>query len=189
MFSKRQISNIQSIIQERVDALANVLVDYHKADKVVQLDIGFTAFSGDIIGEFAFAKKFAAIESPNFVDTFHEAFRAAVQGSHIAVHLPWVFPLMKSLPDSVVAKMNPPMTKLLNLQKVRSNDSSSSLRFPPTRPKPPSMLILSTSFRNLKNRSRTSSTRKTPTSNLTTPPSSTKCSKATFPRKKNPPSA
>jgi hypothetical protein len=108
----------EPIIQERLDALFRRLREYTTPRKVVPLTLAFTAFSQDIICQFAFARHFHRVESPGFEDTLRDAYQAAAQSSHLALQFPWLLPAMNSLPDWLVLKLQPRLHKLLALQQV-----------------------------------------------------------------------
>jgi hypothetical protein len=118
MFSKQQIIKFEPVIQERLDALFRHLREYATSRKVVPLTLAFTAFSQDIICQFAFARQFNNIESPGFEDTLWDGYQAAAQSSHLALQFPWLLPAMNSLPDWLVLKLQPMLHKLLALQQV-----------------------------------------------------------------------
>lgn len=118
MFSKQQIIKFEPMIQERLDALFRHLREYATPRKVVPLTLAFTAFSQDIICQFAFARQFHSIESPGFEDTLWDGYQAAAQSSHLALQFPWLLPAMNLLPDWLVLKLQPMLHKLLALQQV-----------------------------------------------------------------------
>jgi hypothetical protein len=59
------------------------------------------------------------LKSDDFKDTFHDAFLAVGEFSHISMQFPWIAVILNSLPDAIVEVMNPPLEKLLRLQRVR----------------------------------------------------------------------
>ena len=118
MFSKQQITKFEPIIHERLDALFRHLCQYADTDKVIPLNLAYTAFSQDVICQFGFARHFHCIESPGFEDTLLEGYQAAVQSSHLALQFPWLLPVMNSLPNWLVVGLQPKLRRLISLQQV-----------------------------------------------------------------------
>jgi hypothetical protein len=118
MFSKQQITKFEPMIQERLDALFRHLSEYATTGKVIPLTLAFTAFSQDVICQFAFARQFHSIGSPGFEDTLWDGYQAAARSSHLALQFPWLLPTLNSLPDWLVLKLQPMLHKLLALQRV-----------------------------------------------------------------------
>ena len=68
--------NFEPYIQEKVDLMFGIFKGYVGTDRVLRLDHAFSAFSGDVISEFAFAKTFNTLEEPEFQGNLHPAFQA-----------------------------------------------------------------------------------------------------------------
>ena len=115
LFSKRRISEFQPVIREKLDILCS------KIDQYVgpfALNRALTAFSGDVITTYVFGQSYQHLESPDFKETFHEPFMAASESGHVALQFKWVYPLMESLPEWLVLKMQPQIFLILQLAKV-----------------------------------------------------------------------
>lgn len=75
MFSKRHIHTFEAVIDERLQTLLRIFIGYKESGKAIPLDLAFCAYSQDVICEFAFARSFHSIESPEFSDTLHDAYK------------------------------------------------------------------------------------------------------------------
>ena len=118
LFSKKRISDFQPVIQEKLNILCSK-VDQCAADgRVLALNRALTAFSGDVITTYVFGQSYQHLESPNFVDTFHEPFMAASEAGHVALQFKFIYPLLESLPERLVLNMQPKMYLILQLAKV-----------------------------------------------------------------------
>ncbi|MCJ1451061.1 hypothetical protein MMC28_001395 [Mycoblastus sanguinarius] len=82
-----------------------------------QIHERISAFAGDIITQFAFAKCYNHLESQGFEETFHESFMAAGTLAPLTVHFPWIKPVMKSMPEWFVFKVQPLMVPLFQMQR------------------------------------------------------------------------
>jgi hypothetical protein len=76
------------------------------------------ALTTDIITEYAFAKSYDQLDSPDFQDTLHEALLTIYVTGHFALHFPIVFPILDMLPDWLVLKMQPVLLPVVGLRKV-----------------------------------------------------------------------
>ena len=72
-FSKRRIMDYQSMIRSKLKKLIEKLATYNGTDRVVRLDRAFTAFAGDVVDQFSFARSFDHLDSPDFTKNYHNA--------------------------------------------------------------------------------------------------------------------
>jgi len=76
------------------------------------------ALTTDIITEYAFAKSYNQLDSPGFVDTFHEALVTIYITGHFALHFPLVFPILDAIPEWVTEKLSPEILPVIGFKKV-----------------------------------------------------------------------
>ena len=128
-FSVAKIADFQPVIAAKVGKLCEKL-DVYVANKgaVVQLNRAWMALTTDIITEYAFAKSYDQLESPNFADTLHEALAAIYVTGHFALHFPILFPILDLLPEWFVKWGQPEIMPVVGLRKVRT--SASYVLFP-----------------------------------------------------------
>ena len=117
LFSKRSIVKFQPVILEKVRVLCAKIAHYKENGQVLPIKDAFSAFAGDIICQYCFGFCYDHLESPNFKESFHEAFMAVSAFGHTSLQFPWILPLLNKLPDSLVERMNPPLHMLLVLRK------------------------------------------------------------------------
>jgi len=120
MFSRKQIVNFQPIIREELDTLCEKIAQYKDSGRPFAINRAFTAFAGDIITEFAFAKSYDHLESPDFEETFYEPMFAASKSGHVTLQFPWIVSVMDKMPDSIVLKLQPLLHMIRALQRVSS---------------------------------------------------------------------
>lgn len=78
------------------------------------------ALTTDIITEYAFGRAYNQLDSPDFQDTT-DALLAIYSTGQFALHFPIVFPILDSLPDWVVVKVQPVLQPGVGLAKVRES--------------------------------------------------------------------
>jgi cytochrome P450 len=120
MFSAKRIAEFQPVIRDKVDKFCQKISQYHN-EPFLPLSRACMALTTDIITEYAFAKSYDQLDSPNFQDTLHEALVAIYVTGHFALHFPILFPLLDSLPDWLVIKMQPALLPVVGLRRVIYN--------------------------------------------------------------------
>jgi hypothetical protein len=73
----------------------------------------------DVISEYSFAKPYGLLEKPELGLEWVEIIMSASAQSHLIKQFGWLFPMMKAMPEWLVAMTNPGVMCLINLQKVR----------------------------------------------------------------------
>jgi len=76
------------------------------------------ALTTDIITEYAFARSYDQLDSPNFRETLHEALIAIYTVGQFALYFPVVFPILDRLPDWFVKRTQPEVLPVVGLRKV-----------------------------------------------------------------------
>ncbi|KAF1814179.1 cytochrome P450, variant [Eremomyces bilateralis CBS 781.70] len=117
MFSKRAIGQFEPFVRGKVDFFCDRIAKYKGTGEVLAVNKLWNAYAGDVITEYSFGFNYDHLASEDFKETFHDAFMAVSEFGHIALQFPWVTPLLNMLPDDMVQKMNPPLEKLLQLQR------------------------------------------------------------------------
>lgn len=117
-FSKKRIVEFQPVIREKVDKLVHKLMQFH--DKAAEIDWhkAMTAYVGDVISEYSFGRSYDHLESPGFSENYFEPMHAACESGMLTLQFPWLWPLMNSLPDAIVLKLQPLLYLLIKLQRV-----------------------------------------------------------------------
>jgi cytochrome P450 len=118
MFSIKRISDFQPVIYEKTMKLCEKLAAFQKDGQVIQLDRAWMALTTDIITEYAFAKAYNHLDTPNFQGTLHESLQTIAVTGHFALHFPIVFPILDMLPDWFVIKAQPILQPVVGLRRV-----------------------------------------------------------------------
>lgn len=117
MFSAKRIGEFQPVIRENLEKLCQKIAQYQNDGQVVPLNRAWMAVTTDIITEYAFAKSYNQVDSPNFQDTLHEALVAIYTTGQFALHFPIVFPILDRLPDWFVLLAQPALQPVVGLRK------------------------------------------------------------------------
>ena len=118
-FSAAKIADFEPTIRSKVDRLCERLDEYADSEgSVVRLSRAWMALTTDIISEYAFAKSYDHLNSPNFEETLHEALVAVYVTGHFALHFPVLFPILDLLPEWFVRWGKPEIMPVTGLRKV-----------------------------------------------------------------------
>ncbi|KAI5357965.1 putative cytochrome P450 [Septoria linicola] len=117
MFSRQAILNFESVVQKKLDIFCRGLEKSNETGSVCKITEAFSAFAGDVVTNYCFGYDYDHLSLDGFTDSFHDAFMAVSAFGHVALQFPWMHSLLNRLPDSWNAAMNPPLAKLLALQK------------------------------------------------------------------------
>jgi cytochrome P450 len=120
MFSVKKIDEFQPIIRDKVGKLCGKIAQYQDG-QVLPLSRALMALTTDIITEYAFARSYNQLDSPDFKETLHEALIAIYTVGHFALHFPIVFPILDIMPLWITRAMQPEVLPVVGLRKVGSH--------------------------------------------------------------------
>ncbi|PIA99137.1 Trichodiene oxygenase [Cercospora beticola] len=117
MFSRKAIINFEPVVRKKLDIFCRGLEKFRETGSVCNMTEAFSAYAGDVVTNYCFGYDYDHLSLDGFTDSFHDAFMAVSAFGHVALQFPWMHSLLNRLPDSWNAAMNPPLAKLLVLQK------------------------------------------------------------------------
>ncbi|TQS33714.1 hypothetical protein Golomagni_05931, partial [Golovinomyces magnicellulatus] len=106
LFSARAVSALEPTIRSKVDKLVTRFDQFARTDEIVRLDTAFMALTMDIICDYSFGKDRKYLDEPDFKEAWKNAVLGAFENGAMVRMYPWIVPVMKSLPISVVSWMN-----------------------------------------------------------------------------------
>ncbi|KAL9099760.1 MAG: hypothetical protein Q9163_004791, partial [Psora crenata] len=115
-FSNASVQRLEPSVQQVADKLLARLQDLKGTGTKVNLINMFSAFSGDVIWQYAFAKSYLFVEQPDFAPHWYRWLIDIGDGGHLMEHFPWLEPLVTSMPLWLTKLMSPRMMPLINLQ-------------------------------------------------------------------------
>ncbi|KAI9837891.1 MAG: hypothetical protein M1837_002681 [Sclerophora amabilis] len=116
-FSKASVTKLEPIIHEKIEKLCRQLKTYEGSGSPVDLTMAFSCMTTDVVTEYAFAKCSNFLDSPTFEPNFHSAIIAGSNMGPFTKPFPWIFPLLRALPDSFVMRLVPDMGYFVQWQR------------------------------------------------------------------------
>ena len=117
-FSKKRITEFQPVIRKKIAKLCQKIMQFHEKGSEFHWHKAMTAYAGDVISEYSYARSYDHLDSPGFSETYYEPMHAACEAGALTLQFPWLWWLMNSLPDVVVLKLQPLLYLLIKLQRV-----------------------------------------------------------------------
>ena len=117
-FSKQSLRELEPGVQSQVGKLVSRLQGLKGTGTAINLLDVYSSLTGDIIGQYAFAKPYGFLDDPDFSPYWHQIMIEVSQNGHILKQFAWMLPLMRSMPEWMVKRTNPQMMTLINFQKV-----------------------------------------------------------------------
>ncbi|OIW26308.1 putative P450 monooxygenase [Coniochaeta ligniaria NRRL 30616] len=118
LFSRRSIINMQALVREKMDRLAETLSKNNEQGKSADLLFAFRCFAIDTITTYCFAKSVDAIDEPAWQAPIVVAMDNSLPTFHVFKHFPIFRKLIFSLPPWLAIKMSPETAGLTHLQVI-----------------------------------------------------------------------
>ncbi|KAL6718626.1 hypothetical protein ACLMJK_002860 [Lecanora helva] len=128
-FSKASVYQLEPVVQSVVDKLVLRLNSLQGTDNVINIVHVFAALTADIIVQYAFAKPYGFIDSPDFASSWHRAIMDVSEIFHTFKQFGWMEPTMRKIPPWIAEKMNPQMSSLSRIQAVSQVHDSGATYF------------------------------------------------------------
>ncbi|KAI2628686.1 putative cytochrome P450 [Hypoxylon sp. NC1633] len=116
-FSKASVTKLEPTIHNKIDKLCHQLSTHIGDKNPVQLNMAFSCLTTDVVTTYAFAKCYDFLDDATFEHNFHAPIVAGTDLGPYIKQFRFIFPLMKSLPDSWVTALNPKMGIYLQFQR------------------------------------------------------------------------
>ncbi|KAJ5924003.1 hypothetical protein N7466_008190 [Penicillium verhagenii] len=115
-FSKKSILGLESMVQAKVDKLAQRMSKASQTGTVICLDHAFSAATADIISEYAYPFCFDYLDGENFRNDIMQSMVGTMSLSHLMGMFPFILPLAKALPRGILRKLSPEAANVLHVQ-------------------------------------------------------------------------
>lgn len=119
-FSATKVRELQPIIDAQVENVLRRLDEHARTSLKEPLDlvVVFSAFTNDVINEYAFARSEHLVDEPDFGRRRIESiFRGTYMGT-IAKHLPWSLRVLDVLPEAVMERWVPGLDEFNHLRRT-----------------------------------------------------------------------
>jgi cytochrome P450 len=117
-FSKRSISTIEPLIFSKVELLCRRFEDAIKTKEVIRLDAAYMALTMDIIAQYAYGHSYNHLAEGDFKVSWKESILSVSSNGAFLRQFPWALPIMNAIPLSVLQKINPPASALVEWQRM-----------------------------------------------------------------------
>jgi len=106
-FSSRSVSLLEQTLRSKIEKLSSRLATALETQEIIRLDVAFMALTMDIICTYSFAADMNYLDEPDFKLDWKQTIIGAFEGGALGRQFPFMLPLMKRLPISVVETLNP----------------------------------------------------------------------------------
>ncbi|KAI0408575.1 cytochrome P450 [Xylaria palmicola] len=117
-FSMASVMRLQPVIQERLDVMLRRMNEFKNTGEVLNVSYMFSALGNDVVSIYSFARCDYRLETPDFDPSSRDAALVGLNAINVMKHIPWVYDVMKALPDSFVQWLQPDMASFLELRRT-----------------------------------------------------------------------
>ena len=122
-FSRKSITDIEPLIQSKVDLLCTALGEYapdgrddERAGRVIELGVAYMSLTLDIISHYAFGKSYGLLQLPGFSQFWKDVVESIMESFALVRNLPWLPELFKKLPMSITRILDKRMAFYLQME-------------------------------------------------------------------------
>jgi hypothetical protein len=119
-FSKQAISHLEPMIRTLTEKLHTRLTALAGSSEPVHILKPYSALTTDVITQYCFGTSYGCLDSEDWAFGWYQAMHVGTTSAPLNKQFSWLYPLMMSIPEWVVAKLNPPVMYLINFTKVRT---------------------------------------------------------------------
>ena len=117
-FSKASLQKLEPGVQSQIDKLVARLQKLKGSGTILNLYDVFACLTGDVIGQYAFAKPYGFLDEQDFAPYWHQMAMDVSQNGPMLKQFGWMLPLMESMPKWLVKIVQPRMMQLIDFQAV-----------------------------------------------------------------------
>lgn len=117
-FSKKSVLGLTHVIHETIEKLCARIEKCRREKNPVPMTLAYDALTTDIINEYAIAVSTNFMDQPDFALNWHDMMFKLYKGGSLMQMSPWIADIMESLPEKVVAWMNPEMSMIFKYRDV-----------------------------------------------------------------------
>ncbi|KAK5100699.1 hypothetical protein LTR70_001401 [Exophiala xenobiotica] len=124
-FSKQNIRSNEPQIKQRLSHLFQRLRECMDNDQVVRIDCAYMALTMDIVSVFAFGINYEHLSHPDFNIAWKNAMTGTLKVGPAIKQFPWlalVFPILLAIPEQLIHRINPDISKLMSWMKDLRNE-------------------------------------------------------------------
>jgi hypothetical protein len=118
-FSKANVNHLEPMISHMVEKFAGRIEQLRLSSLPMPMRHAYMCLTTDIITLYTMNRSWNHLDSPDFSPFWVETLVSVTKAAAITKFFPMIIPLMKSLPMSLVRKIDPGMAMLFDFQAVR----------------------------------------------------------------------
>ena len=119
-FSKHSTIRFLPQVKEQIDLLFSAMLERHQKDGHVRLNVLFAGFANDVASEFLFGGTRGMSQDYPKALEWKETISKVGQNAPVARQFPWMIPLTKKVPMSVMGFLSPEFERVINMHEVSS---------------------------------------------------------------------
>jgi hypothetical protein len=101
-----------------IEKLCGRIEEYRIARKPMPMQLVYMCLTTDIITLYAFNRSWNNLDSADLAVFWHETIKQSVKAGHFLKQFPFLFTVIRALPEKIVGLMNPGLLMLMNFEKV-----------------------------------------------------------------------
>lgn len=117
-FSKQMISKLESTLQAVANKLHQRLEELRGTGNSVEMRTAYSAMTVDIITSYCFNESWAHLDSPDFKKEWFDGVHKMMYSTNFMKHFPWMFNIIKALPQRLVCLAIPAFEGALGYEAV-----------------------------------------------------------------------
>lgn len=121
-FSKATIRKLDPVIRNGLAAILRRLHDCAKSPSIFHASLAYKAATCDMITEFSFGVSTGYIEKDDYEDSYFKAVDDHLNMAWMMTYIPWLGPVMNSLPPAFMGVIYPGLKHLWSMHSVRSTN-------------------------------------------------------------------
>jgi len=115
-FSKRSVYQMEWIVQDKIEQLSRRFEAAIETREVIRLDVAYMALTMDVITHYAFGKSYNHLAEDDFNLAWKETVVGGSANGAFLRQFPWLFPIMKLVPLSLLRVLKPQAALLVAWQ-------------------------------------------------------------------------
>ncbi|KAL1798300.1 hypothetical protein ACET3X_002337 [Alternaria dauci] len=128
LFSKRSISDLESIIQSKVDKLVTRLKEANHTGEILNGPLVFGSLAVDVISHYAYGESFGNLDKPGFPCELERDVKAILMIQHVRRFFPSFDHIITRLPAWLVARVSPSMVSFVDFETRIAEYSKAALK-------------------------------------------------------------
>lgn len=124
-FSKQMIMKLEPVMTNLLHKLCSRLDEARVSKQPLPMRLLWMCYTTDLITTYSMNRSWDHLSSEDFSPLWCQTIKSTAESGHLLKQFPFLFPIIRAMPDWLLGKLQPGMLLLLNFQRV-SHDFSNS---------------------------------------------------------------